>query len=131
MKNHIEKYVVAGNHSQFVNYVNKNSKDGVFYTYVYGPDQLRGLSEISGVFIGTFEDREDIEEIRLQIKLIKSRGTINNLTSTYWAPVAPSRHDKNKDYEEALKMLMTSSMTQEQYKKISATAFSGESNHGH
>lgn len=70
----VEKYVVAGNYNQFLNYCKKNSGDDVFYTYVYGPDQLRGLSEISGVFIGTFEERNDIEEIRLQIKLIQGRG---------------------------------------------------------
>lgn len=84
-KKNVEKYVVAGNYSQFTNYVNKNLKDGVFYIYVYGPDQLRGLSEISGVFIGTFEERKDIEEIRLQIKLIKGRHTFSSLKPSYWS----------------------------------------------
>lgn len=74
----LKKYVVAGNHNEFVNYVNKKQlENGVHYIYVNGPDQLRGLNEISGVFIGTFEERSDIEEIRLQITLIKGRNRVN------------------------------------------------------
>ena len=116
-KKNVEKYVVAGNYVQFLDYTKKKLKDDVFYIYVTGPDQLRGLSEISGVFIGSFEERKDIEEIRLQIKLIQGRKT--------WSPPDLNRHDK--DYAEFVKMMMmASSMTQEQYKKISPTAFREE-----
>lgn len=70
-----DKYVVAGTFDQFKAYCKKKHGDGILYKYVTGPDSLRGLSEVSGVFIGTFYDRPDIEEIKSMIQIIKSVKT--------------------------------------------------------
>jgi hypothetical protein len=50
--------------------------------YVSGVDAIRGLDEISGVFIGTFQNRPDIVDIRNTILSIKSRKTIQTLTDS-------------------------------------------------
>jgi len=69
------KYVVAGNWNQYMDYCKKKAGDDIHYIYVTGVERLRGLSEISGVFVGTFHERLDIEEIKTQIQIIKSRKT--------------------------------------------------------
>jgi len=67
------KYVIAGNGMQYQHYIRSNRLSGLDYRYVSGIDSIRGLSDISGVFTGTWRDREDIIDIINQIIIIKSR----------------------------------------------------------
>ena len=67
------KYIVAGNWNEFTNYTRNRVGDDTMYIYFSGINIIRGLSDISGVFIGTFQSRPDIEEIKSQIQIIKSR----------------------------------------------------------
>ncbi len=73
-------YVVAGNKKEYDLYVSEKMSSGKGdnkkYIYVYRPDNLRGLSEISGVFIGTYANRKDIREIILYIGIRKSKSNI-------------------------------------------------------
>lgn len=83
-------YIVAGNYDQFKAYRNKKFKEWSDYwaktlpdmtpavkfpdyVYVQHIDQLIGLSDIDGFFIGTYKDREDYEAIKQQIEIIKSK----------------------------------------------------------
>lgn len=66
-------YVVAGNHQQFLHYVKiklewrhhsgETSASMSDYVEVACPRSLRGIKEPHGAFIGTYKEREDIEEI--------------------------------------------------------------------
>lgn len=67
------KYVIAGNGMQYQQYIRSNRLYGIEYQYVSCIDSIRGLSDISGVFTGTWHDREDIMDIINQIMVIKSR----------------------------------------------------------
>jgi hypothetical protein len=67
------KYVIAGNGMQYQHYIRSNRLSGLDYRYVSDIDSIRGLSDISGVFTGTWYDREDIMDIINQIMVIKSR----------------------------------------------------------
>jgi preprotein translocase subunit Sec63 len=71
--NNVTKYVVAGNWNEFINYTKNRVHDDTMYIYVNNVDVMRGLNEISGVFIGTFHLRPDLEEIKWMIQNIKSR----------------------------------------------------------
>lgn len=75
-------YVVAGNFEQFRKYQLLNKViDGIdtsSYVYVSGPDMLRGLRDPKGVFIGTWMDRPDIEDIVLNLRLATSTSTTFN-----------------------------------------------------
>ena len=75
MKN-VTKYVVAGNWNEFINYTKNRFDDDTMYIYVNNVDVMRGLNKISGVFIGTFNTRPDIEEIKSMIQNIKTRNII-------------------------------------------------------
>lgn len=65
-------YVIAGNHNQFIDYVHRNIQWRIHsgetasmsdYVFVAHGKQLRGVKEPHGAFIGTYKEREDIEEI--------------------------------------------------------------------
>ena len=55
------QYIIAGNHSQYMTWLSKQ-KD-IHCQYVGGPDILRGIENPHGVFIGTWYERKDIQEI--------------------------------------------------------------------
>ena len=67
-------HYVAGNFGEYNEYRNRKSKAGVDvsnWRYVSGVNDLRGRTEITGFYIGTFEERPDIEDIRIIIEQIK------------------------------------------------------------
>lgn len=77
-----KSYIVAGNMDEFRHFVarkkvehDNNMKLMPEYVYVHNVDRLRGLSEVHGWFIGSYEQRSDIN-------LIKSTITIINMPHT-------------------------------------------------
>lgn len=77
-------YIVAGNFKEYTDYVNSKDKEWregnvnnaippYFYINVSHVDKLRGLNRIQGFFIGSYEQRGDIDLIRSTIKSIKGR----------------------------------------------------------
>lgn len=70
------KFVVAGNYEQYLNHIRKMRYDPNEYVYVSDPLQLRGRETIEGFYIGTWQDRPDIEEIRTIIAMIKARTVV-------------------------------------------------------
>ena len=72
-----DRYVVAGTYAQYLLYT-RTKTDDKFYIYVSGPDMLRGLRDPKGVFIGTWMDRPDIEDIVLNLRLATSTSTTFN-----------------------------------------------------
>ena len=69
-------YIVAGNNNEYRNWVAQQKTFHPSKTrYVSNADQLRGLSNIEGRFIGTCYDRPDIVEIVIHINVIRSKTT--------------------------------------------------------
>lgn len=68
-------FVIAGNYAEFQNFVIRKHIQGLFfdYRYVGHPDQLRGLSQIRGCYVGTYANRQDLQEIQERIAIIKTR----------------------------------------------------------
>ena len=83
-------YIVAGNHTEFEQYVLKkkeeyrrrkpemreDSKPLPVYTYVKNRYDLMGLTEITGYYIGTAFQREDINQIKQAIAYVKERAEL-------------------------------------------------------
>ena len=70
-------YFVAGNFSEYNDYRRRKEKEGKDtsnWRYVSKALDIRGLSEITGFYIGSFDERGDIEEIRMIIDKIKGRS---------------------------------------------------------
>lgn len=80
-------HVIAGNFAEFNSFIRKKStemwKEGNTsismsnFVYVSSVDTLRGLSEIQGFYVGTWKDREDIDEIQMKVKIIKEKMKID------------------------------------------------------
>ena len=67
-------YIVAGNKNEYRDWVIGQKTIHVSETrYVSNADQLRGMSSIEGLFIGTCFDRPDISQIVNHINVIRSR----------------------------------------------------------
>lgn len=78
-------FIVAGTVEEFVEYNRKKSVEWLQnttdtelnyftqYQYVSNVNQLRGIEDITGYFIGSYASRPDIEEIKLVIAMLKNR----------------------------------------------------------
>jgi hypothetical protein len=84
-------FIVAGNVQEFEAYKAKKlvewteyggELEGYFpeYVCVHNAWQLKGLNEVEGYYIGSYENRPDLDEIELCIKAIKGRkNNVDNL----------------------------------------------------
>ena len=74
-------FIVAGNYTEYHDWLKRKGYSEQEYKYVMGAETLRGVSaeNLKGIFIGTWKYRSDINEIKNQIAIIKSKladGTI-------------------------------------------------------
>ena len=70
------KFVVAGNYEQYLNHIRKMGYDPKEYVYVSDAMQLRGRVNIEGFYICTWQDRPDIEDIKLTIAISKEQSKL-------------------------------------------------------
>lgn len=80
------KFVVAGNYREYSEHIHKMRYNPNEYVYVSDPIQLRGLTEIEGFYIGSYESRPGIEEIKQTISYIKSRSKIYKASASQTLP---------------------------------------------
>ena len=85
-------FIVAGNYTEYHDWLKRKGYSEQEYKYVMGAETLRGVSaeNLKGIFIGTWKNRSDINEIKNQIAIIKSKlsdGTVvtgSNGTTVYY-----------------------------------------------
>ena len=65
--------VVAGTVDEFYEYLREKKSISIVYTYVDGPNKFTGMTKehLQGVFIGTWYNRPDIQDIAGAISIIK------------------------------------------------------------
>lgn len=78
-------WIVAGNSQEFDAYIlrhlqRKSRTTLTEYKFVFSTDQLRGLDNIKGFYIGSYKSRPDIDEIRNAIAVIKSQSVLKAST---------------------------------------------------
>ena len=56
-------YVIAGKMSEFIDWLNRNNMSVKDWRYLGDVDFLRGQSEVHGIFIGTWRERQDMSQI--------------------------------------------------------------------
>ena len=64
-------FIVAGNYEEYRNWVTiaRRSGSGADYRYVNSLDNIRGQSDIRGIFIGTWYKRHDITSILVSLHM--------------------------------------------------------------
>ena len=75
----MKNYIIAGTYQEAMNWQLRNDKPLDEWKYVPNPVYLKGLSEIHGVFIGTWKERPDIEEILHILATVRRPGTLQGL----------------------------------------------------
>lgn len=78
------KYIVAGNYNEYINYI-KNKETNIEYIYVHNIKTLMGLTNIEGYYIGTYNSRKDIDDIKAMIDMVKKYPSIE-IDNNYWNP---------------------------------------------
>ena len=61
------KYVIAGNMEQYKAFIKRKGFSETEYQYLYDADMLNGMRNIHGFYVGSWREREDIEEIKQMI----------------------------------------------------------------
>lgn len=80
-------YIVAGNYNEYRDYVNRKKLEdpekykNIELIYVNSEITLLGLSEIEGFYIGTYYERNDIEDIKRNIQIIKHTHNPTNTSN--------------------------------------------------
>jgi hypothetical protein len=59
----MKNYIIAGNHAEYIDWLNRKIVSPSLYVYVSGPDTIRGIRNPHGRFIGTWYKRpnQDLE----------------------------------------------------------------------
>jgi len=68
-------FIVAGTYTEYHDWLRRKGYSEQEYKYVMGAETLMGISaeNLKGIFIGTWKNRSDINEIKNQIAVIKSK----------------------------------------------------------
>lgn len=72
-------FVVCGNLQEFKDYVRNKNSDLYDYRYVYDTNTLRGFSNPIGCLYGTWREKEDIQDIIMQLIISKTDGSNKTL----------------------------------------------------
>ena len=68
-------FIIAGNHTQYKQWVkNRPDRSSKIMVYVEGPHTLLGWEDISGYFVGSFRDRDDLEDILIRLAISNSKS---------------------------------------------------------
>ena len=71
--------IIAGNYQEAKDWRMRNNKKPDEWLYLSNPKTIVGLSEVHGVFIGTWKERDDIEEILDAMASMRKPGTLHSL----------------------------------------------------
>lgn len=59
----MRNYIIAGNYAEYADWIKKKIFSPSVHVYVTNADKLMGVHNPHGWFIGTWYDRDDMEEI--------------------------------------------------------------------
>ena len=72
-------YIIAGTYQEAKDWWVRNDKSVNEWVYLSNPKTIVGLSEVHGVFIGTWKERDDIEDILDAMASMRKPGTLYSL----------------------------------------------------
>ena len=90
----VSKYfVISGNHDEYLSWRKENRirllEDRIIQgtsdlVYVSGPHVLKGVRDPRGIFIGTWKERRDIEQILVQLRISTTDIGKTKILRTVW-----------------------------------------------
>lgn len=85
-------FIVAGNHSQYIDFCNGYDLDRREYVYLDHCSKLYGCDDVEVYYTGTYEDRKDLQDI-MEVAQTRRRATpysIYNPLLDPWTAIPPS-----------------------------------------
>lgn len=64
----ILKYIISGNEIEYKDFIKRKGYSSDEYVYVYDAEVLLGKNNVHGYYVGSWKNREDIEEIKDAIR---------------------------------------------------------------
>jgi hypothetical protein len=83
----MKNYIIAGNHAEYIDWLNRKILSPSAHVYVSGPDTIRGIRNPHGRFIGTWYKRPKYHVDAIFHKLIMSSDdgeSFNRLTKLWY-----------------------------------------------
>lgn len=79
MNQHNALFIIAGDRKEYQQWVkkqliNRSALCSKTMLFVEGPHTLLGWSDISGYFVGSFRDRDDLEDILIRLDATNSKS---------------------------------------------------------
>ena len=75
----MRNFIIAGTYQEAKDWRMRNDKSPDEWVYLSNPKTIVGLSEVHGVFIGTWKERPDIGHILHLISTMRKPGTLHSL----------------------------------------------------
>jgi len=73
------KYVISGTYEEFKRWLYETNRPASEYAYVSCVQNLFGVTDIEGYFIGTWQQRKDLQHIIEYIRVIKKTPRIEHI----------------------------------------------------
>lgn len=82
----MKQYVICGDSREYFDYLRRSNNGPRTHVYLHEVEQIRGLSEVHGVFVGSWRERPDINDIVWAIRVINNVHPIHPVSDTYYIP---------------------------------------------
>ena len=73
----MKRYIICGDSREYFDYLKRINKSTNTHVYLHDVAQIRGLSAVHGVFVGSWRERPDINDIVWAIRVINDKHPLS------------------------------------------------------
>jgi hypothetical protein len=73
----MKRYIICGDSREYFDYLKRINKSTNTHVYLHDVLQIRGLREVHGVFVGSWRERPDINDIVWAIRVINDKHPLS------------------------------------------------------
>ena len=81
----MKQYIICGDSREYFDYLKRTNKGPRTHVYLHDVTQIRGLSQVHGVFVGSWRERPDINDIVWAIRVINNVDPLATGPDTYYS----------------------------------------------
>ena len=73
----MKRYIICGDSREYFDYLKRINKSTNTHVYLHDVAQIRGLGQVHGVFVGSWRERPDINDIVWAIRVINDKHPLS------------------------------------------------------
>ena len=73
----MKRYIICGDSREYFDYLKRINISTNTHVYLHDVAQIRGLSQVHGVFVGSWRERPDINDIVWAIRVINDKHPLS------------------------------------------------------